>query len=302
MNYVYPELSSWDFGFVRISGVGLGNMLYTYTRALVFADRNKLPLIWPSWANIPVGRIISCSADKRLYRSLFVNCTGCIDGFNKMRVFASHQTVSERYGIEKLNDIDRKIIVFKGMENTFETIEGYHEFIKDHLTKNINPKNNGYLNFDPKDAICIHIRLGDFYRATEDELILGKHNASTHVSWYCGMITQIRGFLKKEIKVFVFSDGTNEELSNVLVLPNVERVTFGSPISDIMAMSKAKLFLSSGSSFSQWARYLGRMNVIAFKGQLHGHFLLPDECAFEVEVKDIIDADLLYKIGNVFKL
>ncbi len=67
----------------------------------------------------------------------------------------------------------------------------------------------------------------------------------------------------KETPVCIFSDGSSDDLGPLLALPLTQRLTFGSSIADLLALSYANVLITSGgSSFSQWASYLGRMPVI----------------------------------------
>jgi hypothetical protein len=45
-------------------------------------------------------------------------------------------------------------------------------------------------------------------------------------------------------------------------------MSFGSAIADLWALSNANVLVASGSTFSMWASYLGRMPVIWHPGQL----------------------------------
>ena len=81
----------------------------------------------------------------------------------------------------------------------------------------------------------------------------------------------------------MFSDASDEELRPLLGRPNVQRAFFGSSVADLLAMSTASVLIASGSTFSMWAAYLGRMPVIWPKDQrrqrLHG-----DAWEYEVEL------------------
>ena len=92
-------------------------------------------------------------------------------------------------------------------------------------------------------------------------------------------------------KIIVFSDGKEEELRPLLALGNVERVCFGSSIADILAMSRAKLLVASGSSFSMWARYLGRMTTVMFPNQVKQKILTEKDAAREIVALEEIGPD-----------
>ena len=137
----------------------------------------------------------------------------------------------------------------------------------------------------------MHIRLGDFIRASLEEVKQGKHNSVIPIEWYVAMANNLRAILGYQVKIFVFSDGTDQELQPLLELGNVERITFGSSIGDILALSNAKLLVASGSSFSMWARYLGRMTTIMFPNQVKQKILTDKDHAREIIALDEIAAD-----------
>ena len=134
----------------------------------------------------------------------------------------------------------------------------------------------------------MHIRLGDFARATWEEVKQGKHNSSIPIEWYVTMAQELRSIIGAETPVYVFSDGTDEELRPLLELGNVERVTFGSSIGDVLALSRAKLLVASGSSFSMWARYLGRMTTVMFPNQVKQKILTDQDSTREITALDKI--------------
>lgn len=136
--------------------------------------------------------------------------------------------------------------------------------------------------------MLLHVRLGDFGKATEAELKAGKHDSRLPITWYCEMLKQVRALCGKTVPACVFSDGTDEELAPLLSMENVQRKTFGNAIADIIALSKAPLFIASGSSFSMWARYLGRQNTICYTNQIKEKILTESDAAFEIEVEDTI--------------
>jgi hypothetical protein len=114
------------------------------------------------------------------------------------------------------------------------------------------------------------------------------------------MIEEVRAAAGKNLKAYIFSDGRDEELAPVLALPNVERITFGTSIGDIIGLSRTDLFIASGSSFSMWARYLGRMSCICYPNQIKQHILTPEEDAFEYETEGGFSDEIKEKIRGIF--
>lgn len=274
MKYVYPKLSDKDFCCIRIGGLGLGNMLFTYAKAVLYERDHDVKMIWPTWMSIPVGQILRRESNKRFYHDLFQNNIGAVSGIRKMWLLWTKR---------------KDIVVMEGMEGEFEPLAGKEnsQYLHHHFQTILQERNKKALEFEPGNGICMHIRLGDFTRGTEADLKAGTPNTSIPINWYIHVIRQIRDAVAEELPVYIFSDGSKEELQDILALPHVQQVTFGTAIGDILAMSKAKLFVASGSTFSRWVRYLGRMNTITYPGQLKQKLLDTREDAFEIEAEQI---------------
>lgn len=288
MIYLYPRLSELDFMFIRLGGAGLGNILFPYVRAVLYQKSHPdTQLIWPTWFNVKVGPIIHRDIDKRFYNDLFVNNSGYIDRFQKAWILMTRKHISEKELLEG-KALPECVVEFTGMENCFEGMMDDSQVLLDNLVANLNPKNKAALEFDGSRGITMHIRLGDFARATWEEVKQGKHNSSIPIEWYVTMAQELRSIIGAETPVYVFSDGTDEELRPLLELGNVERVTFGSSIGDVLALSRAKLLVASGSSFSMWARYLGRMTTVMFPNQVKQKILTDKDSTREITALDKI--------------
>ncbi len=93
--------------------------------------------------------------------------------------------------------------------------------------------------------MSVHIRLGDF-----------KGSRATPIQWYVNTLNKLRSDVGHDWPIYIFSDGTDEELMPVMRLPNATRLTFGSSLADLLALSKAHILIgSAGSTFSQWASF-----------------------------------------------
>lgn len=299
MNYVYPKLSEKDLGFIRLGGAGLGNILFTYARALVFARDYDCQFIWPAWPSIKLGPILRREMDKRFYNDLFDNRSGAVGGLRKLWLLAVKKRLpeSKKKLVEKLDD---RIVTFEGLAGCFDDIRYDSAYVFENLKRNLKPKNQDALAFDFRDSVGVHIRLGDFARVSEAEVRAGRHDSALPVEWYRDMICQIRELAGREIRVWIFSDGTEEELKPVLSLPRTQRLTFGTSIADIMALSQVPLLIASGSSFSMWARYLGRMSCICYPGQMKQEILTERDDGFECECGGRIDEETGRRIKELF--
>ena len=74
--------------------------------------------------------------------------------------------------------------------------------------------------------------------------------------------------------LYIFSDATDNELQDILAMSNCKRAYFGSAISDMIALSRCKVLVSSASTFSMWASFLGQMPTIWFPGQMRQKLII----------------------------
>lgn len=293
MIYLYPKLSENDCLLFRFGGAGLGNILFVYARAIVYArDHSNCKVIWPTWPSFKVGPYIRHEKDKRFYGDLFLNKSGYIKGINKARLIISKKKIPEK-DLLSGKKIDNCIVTFTGFEDCFSPIINDSKYVKNDLIRNLKSKNRKALAFNGKKTICVHVRLGDFSRVSWDDVLAGKNCSSIPIEWYVTMVNEIRRITGQETKVYVFSDGTDEELIKLLSLENTERISFGTSIADILALSKAGILIASGSSFSMWARYLGRMTTIMFPNQVKQIILQEDEESKEITAIDHINDEYI---------
>lgn len=269
--YVYPRLSRWDFGAFRVFGPGLGNMLFPWARAVVFAYRHNLTPIWPTWPQLKVGPWLRNEPDKRHYADLFRRPRHYVGGVRKAGILLAGHRITEpdtdwqpmqRQAIRR-----PQVYVFGGMDGFFEKLLADHVTVRRELLRiTASPHKTG-MDFDFSDSISVHIRRGDFNAADENGLREGIENIRLPLRWIKDTIAALRSTMGQQTRVWIFSDGSDVELKELLSMPNVERLSFGSALSDLLALSCANVLIAS-SSFSMWASYLGRMPVIWFPGQL----------------------------------
>ncbi len=243
--------------------------------------------------------------DKRMYRDLFIPNKDYIHGFKKFRIILK----SQKYMVKNFRDADRilfdiqnsnnssSIISFKGMENLFKDINKYHDVVYKELLKITKEKHKKGLHHNFDNSISVHVRLGDF---SENKRNIGKPCFRLPIDWYVEVVQTLRLIVGRECKVFVFSDGKEHELKKLLSLPNVEWLSFGSSIADLIALSRSNILVASQSTFSMWAAYLGRIPVIYYKKDSNIEF----NSNLEVEVGESTEKNLFtYKdeIRRLFK-
>ena len=116
--------------------------------------------------------------------------------------------------------------------------------------------------------IAIHVRRGDFIARTDQAEIVEHHNSLLPMAWYVNALEAVLDKAGREVPVWLFSDGSDEELEALTSFPNVERVSFGSSIADMLALARCRFLIASGSTFSMWGTYLGQVPTLWHPGKM----------------------------------
>lgn len=259
--YCFATLGGEELGFIRLRGVGLANCLFPWARCVLASERFGLKRIASTWPQICHRQWMRRDLDKRCYIGLMDDRRGAISGVKKIALLATRWRITENKFLSAPQAFHQGIVLFEGIDGYFASMLADHAFLRKRLIDATRPK---YRPPGPLDAICIHVRYGD---ATPPDSPRAK-TLSTHfhlrqrMSWFVHALSECRRHLGQDAPALVFSDATDGELRPLLALPGVRRVFFGSAISDLLAMSSARVLIASGSTFSMWAAYLGRMPVI----------------------------------------
>lgn len=251
MKYIYPKLPAYICTpIIRLGGNGLANCLFVYAKAIVYSHCYNLPIITPTWLNLSIGTYIRQQTDKRHYSGLFSNKNE-IHGLKKIFLLTKLQSTAN---IQKfISGKNINLLIVEGIYDFFKPLIDYHEIIKEYFMDHINPKILYKINnFDFKDTVAVHIRLGDF-----------PINRRIPIDWYISEINKHNSHKR----ILIFSDGKDEELKELLSLPNTERVFFGGAIQDIIAISKCSYLIGSDSSFSAWGAFLGQVPCSFYRTQ-----------------------------------
>ena len=281
MRYTFASLGTFECIGVRIGGAGLGNILFPWASALVYAKNNDLKRIQTTWKNIKLGTFIRNERDKRMYMDLFTGNDG-VSGFKKFWLL----------------NFTNQVKYFHEMNRLFAPFKHDHAFVKSELLKIINPYHLKKAMECNNNSIAVHIRMGDFIMPeNENVLRQGGWNYRLPILWYKEIINKLRGV--SNMPIYIFSDGNDKELHEILHMDNCKRVCFGSSISDMLAMSESRVLVSSGSTFSMWASFLGQTPTIWFPGQMRQDLILEEEIfEGEIDYKDSLPNSIIELISN----
>lgn len=298
MIYAYPRLSKTDLWFTRIGGDGLGNLLFNWARCMVASREHGWRVVWPTWkSHKPKNKRVN-PYDHRLYDDLFEPTDEYVHGWRKPLALASRRWVSEQ---DALADPPRRrcVVQFRGMQGRFETFLGQREWVRERLLAMTRPEHlAGYRAACPA-PVSIHVRRGDFAWRPDREATASSDNSALPIEWYVAALEAVRAQARSTLEAWVFSDGTEQELAPLLSMPAVRRMEYGSAIADMLALSRGRLLVASGSTFSMWASWLGQVPTMWYPGK-HLQRLHVDSRDTEIEWAegDVLPAGFLQRIAG----
>ena len=281
MKYTFVSLGRLESIGVRLGGAGLGNILFPWATAIVYAKTHNLTRLQTTWKNLKIGTFLRKERDKRMYFDLFTGKDG-VGGLKKFLLL----------------NFTNKVKYFSSMDALFEPFKHDHNFVKTELLKIINPYHiEKAEEFNP-NSVALHIRMGDFDEPENEQLLRdGAWNYRLPLKWYIAIIDKIR--LKSNLPIYIFSDATDKELEEILAFDNCKRAYFGSAISDMIALSRCKILVSSASTFSMWASFLGQMPTIWFPGQMRQKLISnPSIFEGEIDYTDKLPTTLINTLSN----
>ena len=247
------------YALAQVPGSGLGNQLFVWARAANFCLENDARLLRTVFTKPHIGPLLRREKDSRLYIGLFTSVAGKeIDGPRKLWVKLTSSKIAEKeWVVADKRDASEgpRLVVFRRTSESFEPINGWHEEIGNWLRGMT--KRRWLDATDAVGDICVgmHVRLGDFSGRV-------RHS----ISWYAEAV-EFTHSIAGQVPITVFSDGSEDDLKDLLALPDVTLVRTGSAISDILALSRSRFLIGTGSSsFSAWAAYLGQMPALTRQG------------------------------------
>ena len=258
---VYSNLGGRDLGVVRIAGPGVGNMLFPWARALLASRALGIPMLSPTWPQLKIGSLLRSERDTRFYLRTFISRPDEITGFNRLlRLLLQHRVPESRHAqITRTAPVIRS---FHGLGNFFHDLEHGRDIIVREILGILSPRlTEGLGASQGTPDLGVHIRMGDFSRNTVIETYDGRTNSTIPMDWYRAQIERFG--TRDGRRAIVFSDGKDEELSDILSLPGVVRAEERSAIEDILALSRAEMLITSHSTFGYWSVFLGNGKAVS---------------------------------------
>jgi hypothetical protein len=274
--YCYPKLGP----------SGLGNCLFVWARAFVFAQRHGCKLLAPQWVQPRLGSIIRREPVTRFYTGEFTN-KGYVHGLRKWLILSLAQRIPESRAANLAPAAGKpngaiSVVVFEGLGDYFTCLIPHRGVIAAELQRVAHPFAVARAESVSARFIAVHVRRGDL---TRQKIPVSQILQYTPTEWFVSAIQTLRADEHwKHLPVKIISDGDRGELREILELPGCELMTTGKAVGDILLLARADLLVASGySTFSMWASFLGEMPTLYAPGKMQQNLFTPKSKSFEGE-------------------
>ncbi|WP_421944664.1 alpha-1,2-fucosyltransferase [Pedobacter sp.] len=275
----------------RLPRAGLGNKLFVWARALMFAKKNNLPLYIIGFNRIHIGPFLRREKAKRFYFGQFKR-----NSFAAQLIYLQH--ILTKTSIVKEPELGAEAIQFNtrylfeqipSWKNYFESFQSYRLIIRDAFFEKLSKKVVKQVEkYNVNAEIGVHIRMGDFKPLPDgvDFKLVGA--TRTPIKYFIDCIQKIGLSLNSSPKTLVFSDGYEEELKEIFTLNNTTLSDCSIDVVDLVNLSRSKIIITSAhSSFSEWAGFLSESPIIRHPDHIHSRIRL-EQKLFEGTLKDFL--------------
>ena len=289
------------FALPLVGGAGLGNGLFPWARAELFARSAKAPVLAPRWTRFRIGPYLRREPEKRRYGGFF-RAAGHVRGISRLVIRARARHLPEGQPPQVYAEAQRSslpsVVRFEGTADLFTPLLGEHDFIRDKLWDMTREPLRAAAMAYPVPFVALHVRRGDITRQGFSANDLSDVKQYTPLSWFKSMVSEVKQIASvRNLSIVVFTDGSAEELQELLVLEGVRLHDRRTAITDLWIMSQASLLFASGfSTFGMWASYLGGMPTLYAPGKLQQRVQAGRPGPVELEIGEgeaIPDAALL---------
>jgi hypothetical protein len=257
-----------------LPSAGLGNKLFVWAKAEVFALLNDMPCDTIGWTRPKIGPLLRGERSARLYGRYLHSkkAAGTIalaTGFFTGRLVFEPEVAS----LKCRPALVSQTYVFKDIpswRDFFGDVRDHRDFVHDRLLTAIRDQYKKELEALPPPVVAVHVRRGDFrgLRAGEDFTRVGA--VRTPDQYFVDLIEQIRNICGANVPVTVFSDGPDDEIAFLTRMPGVTRSPATSDIVDLLLMAQARIIITSaGSTFGEWAAFLSKAAVLRHPAHIH---------------------------------
>ncbi|MER9558736.1 alpha-1,2-fucosyltransferase [Mesorhizobium sp. M0323] len=243
--YHLPVLSTPDLLAFRLFGPGLGNLLFPIARAVVGQKKLGGVMVPPTLRQIKFGTYARREPDKRTYGRLMEHRT-MADWNNRFWSLFQRKVAEENFDRDK---DESATIVYQGLGNFFHDIKQESAEICGWLVKRSRHK----VDFSRCIDISVHVRRGDFLNANGSGA-----NIQIPDEWYIGALQEARKVIGgRNQRCVIFTDGPIDQIKDLSQRLGAEVDASPNALVSLLSMSRGRIIITSRSTFSMWAVFLG---------------------------------------------
>jgi hypothetical protein len=159
--------------------------------------------------------------------------------------------------------------IFSGEGRQFRDLEGHNRVLSTELLSIIKPRWRSVAQSHLGFVIGVNIRRGkDFRDAKTEEDYITQGGLRTPLRWFVHAIKYVRSIIGRDAAALVISDGSEEDLAEILKEEPIRLLRPGCAASDLYALAHSQVLIGSGgSSFSAWGSYFAQCPTITIRGQ-----------------------------------
>lgn len=235
---------------------GLANRLFIWASGYTYAYLTRREHYVYGWHRVSIGPWIRNEKNKRLYYKYFSHRESPWYYLLTFLLPSRQKLYNPVIGEDIAVPDSAKLVIFDKLPDSrryFKDIKPFRLLIRDSLTQSLHKKLQKKLEDLPAITVAIHIRRGDF----------NVNRLATPIEYFISAIVELKKHLNEKLEAYVFSDGTDMELSPVLEIEGVKKAPPHEDIIDLFFISKAQIIITSPkSTFSYWAGFLSKGAII----------------------------------------
>jgi hypothetical protein len=248
---------------------GFGNKLFIWARGQVFAEARKLRHLHFPWTHISLGAI---ARHRNPWYGCSINSTSLSDLGSLLMSIGNHVIVEP--------DIECRVDARNSVSYVFYRNADWHDYffqLREHrqllrrafldlLSDSVKLKARV-----ERPCVAIHVRTGDFQALDKTKPFEEQGLTRAPLAYFREIIEAFQQ--DKDLcalPIWLFSDGVDMELRELLDIPGVRRWRSGNDILDLVVMSQSKILITAPSStYSMWAAFLGDSIVVHHPAHFH---------------------------------
>src|SRR5580658_4287763 len=181
-----------SFCLARLPNAGLGNKLFVWAKAYVFASLNQLPLVITGWTQFQRAPLLH--GDLRLYLNYFKR-TAQVDWLTRWRAHRRSRFVMDPPVARTAVDPVGTVYEFSQMSHWsdfFGDLHDHREEVRDALLGLLTPARVKELAAQKPPILCAHVRMGDFRTLAPNENFKEVGGTRTPLEYFQNLIQEIR--------------------------------------------------------------------------------------------------------------